>query len=148
MGGVEFRQFDNSSDSDHVSPVFELGATYQPFDGTTLSLRGSRRTFNSAVLAAQDYSASSIVFGARQRFCQRVYLGLTTGYENDDYFSTVNGFNATRTDNYYFVQPAVDVMVTRWMTVGAYYLHRQNNSAAANFSFRDNQFGVRASFTF
>ena len=148
MGGVEFRQFDNSSNSDHISPVFELGATYQPFDGTTLTLRGSRRTFNSAVLAAQDYSASSIVFGARQRFCQRVYLGLTTGYENDDYFSTVNGFNATRTDNYYFVQPAVDVMVTRWMTVGAYYLHRQNNSAAANFSFRDNQFGVRASFTF
>ncbi|HEX7517230.1 MAG TPA: outer membrane beta-barrel protein [Chthoniobacterales bacterium] len=147
-GGVEFRQFDNSSASDHISPVFELGATYQPFDGTTLSLRGSRRTFNSAVFAAQDYTASSIVFGARQRLCQRFFLGLTAGYENDDYFATLDGVNATRTDNYYFVQPAVDVMVTRWLTVGAYYLHRQNNSAAANFSFRDNQVGVRASVTF
>lgn len=149
MGGVEFRQFDNNgSDSDHVSPVFEFGATYQPFDGTNLSLRAARRTFASAVSVAQDYSSSSIVFGARQRFCQRFYLGVAAGYENDDYFSTMNGVNATRTDDYFFVQPALDVTITRWMTVGAYYLHRQNDSAAANFSFRNNQFGLRASFTF
>lgn len=147
-GGVEFRQFDNGSDSDHVSPVFEFGATYQPFDGTTLSLRGSRRTFASAVSVAQDYTASTIVFGARQRFCQRFYLGVAAGYENDDYFSTMNGVNATRSDDYFFVQPALDVTVTRWMTVGAYYLHRENNSNAATFSFRNNQFGLRASFTF
>jgi hypothetical protein len=149
MVGVEFRQFDNNgSDSDHVSPVFELGATYQPFDGTTLSLRGSRRTFASAVFVAQDYSSSNIVFGVRQRFCQRFYFGVAAGYENDDYFSTLNGINATRSDDYFFIEPALDVTVTRWMTVGAYYLHRQNDSNAATFSFRDNQVGLRASFTF
>jgi polysaccharide biosynthesis protein VpsM len=145
--GVEFRQFENNN-GDHVSPVYEIGATYQPFDGTTLSLRGSRRTMNSAVFAEQDYASTSIVFGARQRLFQRIFLGLTLGYENSDYFSTVDFYSATRTDNYYFVQPAIDVMVTRWMTVGAYYLHRENDSNVKGFSFDDNQVGIRASFTF
>jgi len=146
--GVEFRHSENKANSDHTSPVYELGATYQPFDGTTLSLRGSRHTMNSAVFAGQDYATTSIVFGATQRLLQRVYLGRTVGYENSEYFSTVNGVNATRTDNYYFVEPAVDVMITRWFTVGAYYLHRENDSNAPGFSFDNNQVGIRASFTF
>jgi len=145
--GVEFRQFENGG-GDHTSPVYELGATYQPFDGTTISLRGSSRTMNSAVFAQQDYLPSSIVFGITQRLVQRVFLGLTAGYEHSEYFSTSNTVNANRNDDYYFVEPAVDVMVTRWMTVGAYYLHRENDSNAGGFSFRDNQVGVRASFTF
>jgi hypothetical protein len=147
MAGVEFRQFEGNN-GDHVSPVYEIGATYQPFDGTTFSLRGTRHTMNSAVFAEQDYSSTNIVFGARQRLFQRIYLGVTAGYENSDYFSTVNFASATRTDDYFFVEPAVDVMVTRWLTVGAYYLHRENESNVGGFSFKDNQVGVRASFTF
>jgi hypothetical protein len=145
--GVEFRQFEGNS-GDHVSPVYEIGATYQPFDGTTFSLRGTRHTMNSAVFAEQDYAVTNIVFGARQRLFQRIYLGVTAGYENSDYFSTVDFASATRHDDYFFVEPAVDVIVTRWLTVGAYYLHRENDSNAAGFSFNDNQVGIRASFTF
>ena len=65
-----------------------------------------------------------------------------------DYFSTLAGIASTRHDNYYFVQPAVDVTVTRWMAIGAYYLHRQNDSNFSGFSFSNNQVGVRASFTY
>jgi hypothetical protein len=50
--GLEFRQSEDNS-SDRTSPVYELGASYQPFDGTTISLRGSRHTMNSAVLASR-----------------------------------------------------------------------------------------------
>ena len=38
-GGVEFRQFDGNR-GDYVTPVFELGAVYNPFDGTTITLGG------------------------------------------------------------------------------------------------------------
>lgn len=146
--GLEVRQFGDNGASDHFSPVYELGATYQPFDGTSISLRGSRRTLNSAVFAGQDFAATNIVFGVRQRLLQRIYLGLTGGYENSDYFSAVQGVTANRHDNYYFVEPAVDVTITRFWTAGVYYLHRENDSNFANFSFDDNQVGVRTSLTF
>jgi hypothetical protein len=89
----------------------------------------------------------------RQRLLQRVYLGFTAGYEHADYFPTVNGVNgaASGNDNYYLIEPAVDVMVTRWFTVGAYYLYRTNDSSRPpdnRFSYYENQVGFRASFTY
>lgn len=146
--GVEFRQFGNSSRGEYTSPVFELGATYQPFDGTTIAVAGNRRNLNSAALAGEDYTATNIVIGVQQRFLRRIYLGLTGGYENTNYFSTVNGMSATRHDNYYFVKPAIDVRIARFWTVGAYYLRRQNGSSSDGFGFDDNQIGFRNALTF
>jgi hypothetical protein len=147
-GGVEFRQFENSDrNGSYVSPVYELGATYQPFDGTSLSLNGNRRTQNSAVAAGQDYSSTNITLGVRQRFMQRIYLALALGYENSSYFSTVTGADSSREDNYFFLQLAIDVTLTRFWTFGAYYLHRQNDSST-DFEFDNNQFGVRTSLAF
>ena len=146
--GVEVRQFEGNSGGNHVSPVYELGGTYQPFDGTSLTLSGSRGTQNSAVLAGQDYDSTNITVGARQRLFRRIYVGLAAGYEGSDYFSTVQSVDASRKDNYFFLQPAVDVTLTRFWTVGVYYLHRQNDSTSDSSSFYDNQVGVRTSVTF
>jgi hypothetical protein len=156
--GVEVRQFDNNDDNDNnhgsrgdrVSPVYEIGAVYQPFDGTVITLRGSSRVLNSAIVAEADYLATNVLVGVRQRLLQRVYLGFTAGYEHADYFPTVNGVdgNASRDDDYFLIEPAVDVMVTRWFTVGAYYLYRTNDSAIARFDYYENQVGMRASFTY
>ena len=147
--GVEFRQFDEDySTGDSVSPVYELGAAYQPFDGTALTVRGSRRTLNSAVLVGNNYSSTNITVGARQRLLRRIYLGLTAGYEHSEYSSTIEFVDGSRSDNYFFIQPAVDVTLTSFWTVGAYYLHRENNSSSSFFAFDDNQYGLRTSFTF
>ena len=147
-GGIEFRQFENDSRGTHVSPVYDLSANYQPFDGTSVSLSGSRRTDNSASLGGQDYTSTTINFAVKQRFMQRFSLGLSVGYVNSSYFSTVEGLNATREDNYYYIEPGVDCTITRFWTAGAYYLHRENSSSFDFFSFYDNQFGVRTSLTF
>ena len=147
-GGVEFRQYDSGNDDGtKVSPVYELGLTYAPFDGTSISLSGVRRTENSAVSAGQDYARTNINAGVRQRFFQRIYLSLSLGFENATYFSTVDGVDASREDNYFFVQPAIDVTITRFWTAGAYYLYRENDSNSV-FGFDDNQFGFRTSLTF
>jgi hypothetical protein len=148
--GVEVRQFDSNdgSRSDRVSGVYEIGAVYQPFDGTVITLRGSSRVLNSAVVADADYLATNVLLGVRQRLLQRVYAGFTFGYEHADYFNTVPGVDVSRNDNYYLIEPAVDVMVTRWFTVGAYYLYRTNNSPIDRFDYYENQVGMRASFTY
>jgi hypothetical protein len=147
-GGVEFRQFEKSSRGQYISPVFEIAAAYQPFDATNLSLSLSRRTVNSAVLAGQDFASTLISVGARQRLFQRLYLALNVGYQNADYFSTISDTSSNRTDNYYFIQPAVDVMITRFWSIGAYYLHRQDDSSVDAFSFSNNQVGFRTVLTF
>jgi uncharacterized protein (PEP-CTERM system associated) len=146
--GVEFRHFDGDMRDLETSPVFEIGLNYVPFDGTRLSLTANRRTLNSAVLAAQDYAVTNISVGVQQRLLQRFFLGFNAGYENSDYFSTLNNAGSTRQDDYFFVQPSVAVRVTRYWTVGAYYLHRENTSSLDTFSFHDNQVGLRSTLEF
>ena len=147
--GVEFRQYEeNGGGGTNISPVYELGLSYQPFDGTTVTLRGTRRTLNSAVLAAQDYETTNMNIGIRQRFMRRFYIGVAGGYEHTEYFNTAQFVSATRSDDYFYVQPSVDVTLTRFWTMGAYYLHRRDESSSDSFSFYDNQVGVRTSLTF
>jgi hypothetical protein len=145
--GVEIRQFDGHR-GDYVTPVFEAGVSYRPFDGTTVTLAAGRRIFNSGFFADQNFATTYVVGRIQQRLLQRVYLGLAAGYENSDYFATTRGVNATRNDDYYFVQPSIDVLITRWLSAGVYYLHRQDISSEDFFSFYDNQVGVRASLRF
>ena len=144
---VEFRQFDGNR-SEYTSPIFELGATYHPFDGTTITLAGVRRNLPSGFLPGQDFASTTVVLSIRQRLLQRLYLGVAAGYENDNYFNTVDGVNATRDDNYYFVEPSLDVLITRYWSAGVYYLHREDFSSIDFFSFYDNQVGVRTTIRF
>jgi len=150
--GVEFRQFDDSSfggaRGTNISPVFELSGTYRPFDGTSITLSGSRKIQNSASLGGQDYTQTNVHVALGQRFMTRFTLGLAIGYENSDYFSAFQGVSGIREDNYYYVQPTVDAQIMRWWTVGAYYLYRKDSSSLAIFSFDDNQFGLRSTITF
>lgn len=146
--GVEFRQFEGDMRDEHISPVYELRMNYVPFDGTKIFLAGYRRNLNSAVLAAQNYGVFNIGAGIQQRLFQRVFLGLNTGYENSNYFSTVGAPGPERADDYFFVQPSVAVRVTRYWMVGAYYLHRENSSSFDEFSFHNNQVGVRSTLEF
>ena len=145
--GAEFRQFDGNRDT-YVTPVFEIGATYHPFDGTTLTLSAGRRLYNSGFLQDQDFAGTWVVGRFQQRLLHRVYLGLTGGYENTDYIATARNVNASRNDDYWFIEPSVDVLITRWLSTGVYYLHRQDSSNFDFFSFNDNQVGVRATLRF
>src|SRR5438874_6665676 len=147
-GGIEYRQFETNSRGEYISPVVEVNVSYQPFDGATVALSGSRRTYNSAVLAGQDFAGTMITVDLRQRLLQRFYFAVSGGYQNSDYFSTVNGVVANRRDNYYFAEPSLEFSITRFWTVGGYYLRRQNNTSLQSFSFYDNQFGFRTTLKF
>lgn len=145
--GIEFRQFD-SGRSDYISPVFEFTLSYTPFDGSDFSLIGSRRTTSSGSLAGQDFTSTQFVASWRLRLFERFFFSLTGGYQNLDYINAIGGLVATRADDYYFIEPALDVKITRFWYAGGYYLRRQNNSSVSAFGFNENQTGIRATFTF
>lgn len=146
--GVEFRQFDGDTRGTYTSPVFQLTASYRPFDGTNVSLSGSRNTRNSAAISGGDFTDTNINFSVQQRFLQRVFLSLGAGYESAAYFSAFDGVDLSRSDNYYYLQVAVDTNITRYLQIGFYYLHREDSSSSDAFSFSDNQFGLRSSLIF
>jgi len=146
-GGVEFRQF-NGNRGTYTSPVFEVGSIYHPFAGTNLTLAAGRRIYNSGFLPEQDFATTYVVARFQQRLFQRVYFGLGVGYENSDYFATARNVSAPRNDDYWFIEPSVDVLITRWLSTGVYYLHRRDSSSESFFSFYDNQVGVRATLRF
>src|SRR4029077_3611044 len=144
-GGVEFRQFGSGNS---ISPVYEIAGTYRPFENTAITIAGSRRTVSSASLAGQDYSETTISLRFSQRLFNRINLGLGIGYTNSEYLSATTGASTVRSDDYIYIEPSVDVDITRYWSIGVYYLYRQDSSTLALFSFYDNQFGVRPSLTF
>jgi len=146
-GGVEFRQFDGNRDT-YDTPVFEVGLTYYPFDGSTLTLAAGRRIYNSGFEPGQDFANTYVVGRFQQRLFHRLYFGLAGGYENSDYFAAQDNVNAPRNDDYWFIEPSLDVLITRWLSAGVYYLHREDSSNVDFFSFDDNQVGVRATVRF
>ena len=146
-GGVEFRQFDGNRNT-YDTPVFEVGATYNPFSGTHISLAAGRRIYNSGYLANQDFASTYVAGRFQQRLFHRFYLGLGAGYENSDYFAAKDNVSAPRNDDYWFIEPSLDVLITRWLSAGVYYLHREDSSNDDFFSWEDNQVGVRATLRF
>jgi hypothetical protein len=146
-GGVEFRQFDGNRDT-YDSPVFELGVAYHPFDGSHISLVAGRRIYPSGYVTDQDFGATYVAARFQQRLFHRLYLGLGAGYEHSNYFATDRDVNATRDDDYWFIEPSLDVLITRWLSAGVYYLHREDISNDDFFSWEDNQVGVRATVRF
>jgi len=146
--GVEFRQFDGNRGT-YTSPVFEVGSIYTPFSGTTITFAAGRRIYNSGYLANQDFGGTYVMGRFQQRLFRRFYFGLGAGYENSDYIATDRDVSATRNDDYWFVEPSLDVLITRWLSAGVYYLHREDiSNNNDSFSFDDNQVGVRATVRF
>jgi Putative beta-barrel porin 2 len=145
--GVEFRQFDGNRDT-YSTPVFEVGLTYYPFDGSTLTLAAGRRIYNSGFEPGQDFTNTYVVGRFQQRLFHRLYFGLGAGYENANYFAADDDVNAFRDDDYWFIEPSLDVLITRWLSAGVYYLHREDNSNVDFFSFDDNQVGWRVTVRF
>src|SRR5206468_12841756 len=116
--------------------------------GACLPVPPGRRIYHSGFLADQDFAHTYVVARFQQRLFRRVYLGLACGYETSDYFAAREGVSAPRNDDYWFIEPSVDVLITRWLSAGAYYLHRDDSSSIDCFSFYDNQVGVRATARF
>jgi hypothetical protein len=145
--GAEFRQFDGNRNT-YTTPVFEVGVEHHPFEGTNITLAAGRRTYNSGFLANQDFANTYVTGRFQQRLFRRIYLGLGGGYENSNYFATARNVSAPRDDDYWFIEPSLDVLITRWLSAGVYYLHREDISSIDFFSFDDNQVGVRATVRF
>jgi len=54
----------------------------------------------------------------------------------------------TLRDDYFYVQPSADILLTRYWSFGGYYLRRQNSGSISTVDFSSNEAGVRTTIKF
>ena len=150
IAGEEFRDFQNIARRTYTTPVFAISATYSPCDNTKLVFGASRQIYNSAAATAQDYVDTSVSGMIRERVCKQLYLTMLAGYEHVEYFNTIDLPMPLRTlrDDYFYVQPSADVLLTRYWSFGGYYLRRQNSGSISTVDFYSNEVGLRTTIKF
>jgi hypothetical protein len=137
-GGLELRQFGDGEGST-MTPVFIIEGAWAARPGTTLDLAARRQIFASALLAGQDYTATSLDFTIRQKVTDYVDVSLAAGYVNTDYSATATGVVAVREDNYFYIRPELEWKALTWLSVGIFYEYSQDMSegGVANSFSRD-----------
>ena len=154
IAGEEFRNFDNlsrviTSRDTYSTPVFSIGASFTPNDNTKVTVGASRQIANSAALTAQDYIDTTVNAMIRERVCKQLYLAVFGGYEHVKYFNIIQGVNLpTLSDDYWYVQPSADILLTRYWSIGGYYLRRQNSGSVSTVDFYSNEYGARTTIKF
>jgi hypothetical protein len=149
LAGVEFRDFENISRGTYSTPVFTISGTWLPCDSIRIILGATRQIYNSAARTAQDYVDTNLNGTIRERVCKQLYLILLGGYEHVEYFNTMDSVTLpTLRDDYFYVQPSVDLLLTRYWSIGGYYLRRENSGSVSIVEFSSNEYGVRSSIKF
>jgi hypothetical protein len=146
-GGVEFRHLGNSGDT-QTTPVFRVGASYQPFDGTAISVEASRRIYSSAAAVGQNFVATGGTVSVRQRLFRKFFATVAGGYEDATYQSADGTKDTSRHDQYVFIRPSVSFAFRRWANLDLYYQYRGNTSTASSSAFESNLAGLQVDISF
>lgn len=171
IAGEEFRRFESSSQTigrgSYGTPVFSISASWLPCDSTRIIFGATRQILNSAAQTvqdhvdtntnmtirerlSQDYVDTNINMTIRERLSRQLYFIVLGGYEHVDYFNTIDSTTPlpTLSDDYFYIQPSMDILLTRFWSLGGYYLRRQNSGTVSTVDFYSNEYGVRSSIKF
>jgi hypothetical protein len=131
-----------------VSPVWSLGGEYLPFPNTAISLVTYRNFQVSPSLNNQSYWATGVELGITQTIAQKFQVGVAGGYENDTYVANERNVDASRVDNFFFIQPEISYNFLKYLTAAIFYQHRFNDSTLQVDTWYDNQVGFELSASF
>jgi len=152
------------SNGSTVSPVFNAGIEYQPFDSTQLSISGYQNVQASSGDDNQTVTNLGVGFSASQRFLHRFYFNFSYYYAHSEYQNISGGTapvtgtagtnfvgqiqaNGGHQDNFVY-RPSVSFSPTLWSSVGVYYQYLDNESSTPGAGYHDNQMGVSVSAQF
>ncbi len=147
--GGEIRDYDTEGGLIKATPVLSLGLTYRPFPDTSIALSAYRNVYPSPSLVSENYVATGLAIRLYQLLFQRLTLGISAGYENDQYLATESGSaEPNRVDNYFFIEPLLTYRFRDWLSATLSYEFRRNASTEASSNFFDNRitFSVGVNF--
>ena len=139
-GGLQDQEYLSGGASDLVTPIFNAGIQYQPFDHTQLSLSASR-TVSSSSFQSQVTEASSITADLNQRLLGRLTLDLSGGYTTTDYIATSSGLSTGRSDDLFNFSARLSCPFLQRGTVSLIYQYSDNTSSQSGFAASSSAFG-------
>jgi hypothetical protein len=146
-GGVEFRQFLDTTNSTLVSPLVGATLAYRPFDFTTLSVNAGR-TVDTSYFQNQVTEKTSVSTSLNQRLLGRLLLDLSGGYAHTRYRTSDPGNPAERLDDYVFFRVSLGTTFLRRGTASAFYSWSDNSSNLHGFAYHCDQIGAQVGFSY
>lgn len=146
--GVQLNQYAGGGEPMRILPVFSVGGEYQLLQKTTLSLNAYRNIQGSPSLIGQDYIATGVDLGLKQKVAEKITFGLALGYENDLYIANMESVQATRVDNFYFFRPGVSYSFLKYLDANLSYEYRYNSSTLQQDTWFDNRVNFELTMDF
>ncbi len=146
-GGLEERQFLDSTTGDLVSPIFGAEVKYAPSKVTALVLDADR-TVSTSPFDDQIIESTDVTASLSQRLLKKLYLSAGGGYHWDTYVSTSSTVNTGRRDQNYSINASLTCVILKHGTMAATYQHSENSSTQAGFGYNSNQFGFQLGFQY
>jgi hypothetical protein len=151
--GYQFNQFINSTQPGLNTPTFGVSMSYRPFETTTISLSASRSVSASSYFVNQVTETTGFNAGINQRLFRKLNLGLSGGYVNTGYKSSISIFGtsvslASRDDNYSFFSASLSTTFLKRGTASLSYSRSQNSSSLGKFGYSSDQIGFQLGYSY
>jgi hypothetical protein len=146
-GGLEIRQFLDSTESDLLTPVFDFSLAYRLFEVTTFSLAASR-TVTPSYFGNQLAKTYSFNGGMRQRLLEHLYLDVTGGYTTTTYRTTSAGPSFGRDDDYATMNIRLSCSFLQHGRASIFYNWSDNTSTQSGFGYNSDQVGLEFGYRF
>jgi Putative beta-barrel porin 2 len=148
-GGLEERQFLDSTTGDLANPIFGAEVKYAPFPVTAIIVDADR-TVTASPLLDQITEDTDVTMGLNQRLLKKLFLNLGGGYHWDTYVSTSSTTTTTagRRDRYYSLNASVSCVILKHGTLAATYQHSDDQSTLPGFGYSSNQYGVQVAIQY
>ena len=141
--GMDFRDHGGALE---VTPIFGLSSTWDSRHGTLVTLAAERRIFNASSAIDTNFTSTSIVLSAFQRFDSGVIATVSAGYEYTEYASFGTGAGGGRTDKLSYLSAGVMVPLALHWTCTLNASAGRNDSDVSAFDFVQTTFKTTLSF--
>ncbi len=139
--GIEYRQFDTGR-ADSFTPYFTLGASYRPWERTTIRVGVARQQYAS-LSQGYSYTSTGGYLTLRRDFTDRFSIWTDLSCYEYDYTSTAKVANNANASDYYSIRLTGDLKLWKHLDSQLYYQFRGNGIFQNNTVVQDNQVGLQ-----
>jgi hypothetical protein len=146
--GGDFRQFVDAGVPTVVNPTYGLTLAYQMFEGTAISVVGSR-SMEVSYYASELVENTSIAANVNQRLLKKLRLGLSGGYRLTSYITATQDLSESRQDDgFFFMARLSAALLKTHATAAIFYRWDDNSSDSPGYGYSTSEVGFELGYRF